>query len=398
MPGPLHGVRILELTSVVLGPWACQILGDLGADVIKIEPAGGDSNRQLGPRVNEGMAALYLTCNRNKRSVVLDLKSPAGKEALLRLAETADVLVHNYRPKSMERLGLDYEAMKARNPKIVFCGTYGYSKKGPYADRAAYDDSIQSASGIAMLATKMGEEPRYLPTIIADKTTGLAVVYSVMAALFHRERSGIGQEIEVPMYETLISYVMAEHLFGYAFDPPRGEMGYTRLLSKHRRPYKTKDGYIAILPYLNDHWRTFCEAAGRPDLVSDPRFVTLGERLKNIDAVYSETGALVALRTTAEWFQVLEKTNVPVMLVNSLEDLITDEHLLATGFWKEIDHPTEGRLRLPGVPVTFSETPGDIRRHPPRLGEHSIEVLAEAGYDKEHIASMVASGVTLDGR
>jgi crotonobetainyl-CoA:carnitine CoA-transferase CaiB-like acyl-CoA transferase len=398
MPGPLHGVRILELTSVVLGPWACQILGDLGADVIKIEPAGGDSNRQLGPRAHDGMAALYLTCNRNKRSVVLNLKNPAGKEALLKLAETADVLVHNYRPASMERLGLDYEAMKARNPKIIFCGTYGYSKKGPYADRAAYDDSIQAASGIAMLSTRMGEEPRYLPTIIADKTTGLAVVYSVMAALFHRERSGIGQEIEVPMYETLISYVMAEHLFGHAFDPPRGEMGYTRLLSKHRRPYKTKDGYIAILPYLNDHWKTFCEAAGRPDLVTDPRFVTLGERLQNIDAVYSETGALVAMRTTDEWFKVLEKTNVPVMLVNSIEDLITDEHLLATGFWKEIDHPTEGRLRLPGVPVTFSETPGDIRRPPPRLGEHSIEVLSEAGYDNDHIAAMVAAGATFDGR
>lgn len=398
MPGPLHGVRILELTSVVLGPWACQILGDLGADVIKIEPAGGDSNRQLGPRAHEGMAALYLTCNRNKRSVVLDLKNPAGREALLKLAETADVLVHNYRPASMQRLGLDYEAMKARNPGIIFCGTYGYSKKGPYADRAAYDDSIQAASGIAMLATKMGEEPRYLPTIIADKTTGLAVVSSVMAALFHRERAGIGQEIEVPMYETLISYVMAEHLFGFAFDPPRGEMGYTRLLSKHRRPYRTQDGYIAILPYLNDHWKSFCEASGRPDLVTDPRFVSLGDRLKNIDAVYSETSALVAMRTTAEWFRVLESTNVPVMLVNSLEDLITDEHLLATGFWKEVEHPTEGRLRLPGVPVTFSETPGGIRLPPPRLGEHSLEVLKAAGYDDAHIASMVASGATLDGR
>lgn len=395
MPGPLHGVRILELTSVVLGPWACQILGDLGADVIKIEPPSGDSNRQLGPRASEGMAALYLTCNRNKRSLVLDLKNPAGKEALLKLAETADVLVHNYRPKSMERLGLDYAAMKVRNPKIIFCGTYGYSRKGPYADRAAYDDSIQSASGIAMLATKMGEEPRYLPTIIADKTTGLAVVYSVMAALFHRERSGVGQEIEVPMYETLISYVMAEHLFGYAFDPPRGEMGYTRLLSKHRRPYRTSDGYIAILPYLNDHWKTFCEAAGRPDFVTDPRFTTLGERLKNIDAVYSETAAIVARRTTAEWFEILGRTNVPVMIVNSIEDLITDEHLVATGFWKEMDHPTEGRLRLPGIPVTFSETPGDIRRHPPRLGEHSAEVLREAGYTTSEVAAMIASGATV---
>jgi crotonobetainyl-CoA:carnitine CoA-transferase CaiB-like acyl-CoA transferase len=395
MPGPLDGVRILELTSVVLGPWACQILGDLGADVIKIEPPSGDSNRQLGPRVHEGMAALYLTCNRNKRSLVLDLKSPAGKEALLRLAESADVLVHNYRPKSMERLGLDYAALRARNSRIIFCGTYGYSRKGPYADRAAYDDSIQSASGLAMLATKMGEEPRYLPTIIADKTTGLAVVSSVLAALFHRARTGVGQEIEVPMYETLISYIMAEHLFGFAFDPPRGEMGYTRLLSNHRRPYKTRDGYIAILPYLNDHWKTFCEAAGHPELVSDPRFVTLSERLENIDAVYAETGAIVALKTTGEWFAILGGTNVPVMIVNSIEDLITDEHLVQTGFWKPMDHPTEGRLRLPGVPVTFSETPGGIRRHPPRLGEHSIEILREAGYGDAEIEVMIGSGATL---
>ena len=396
MPGPLHGVRILELTSVVLGPWACQVLGDLGADVIKIEPPTGDSNRQLGPRAHDGMGALYLTCNRNKRSLVLDLKHPAGKEAVLKLAETADVLVHNYRPKSMERLGLDYPAVKNRNPKIVFCGTYGYSRKGPYADRAAYDDSIQAASGIAMLATKMGEEPRYLPTIIADKTTGLAVVYSVMAALFHRERTGVGQEIEVPMYETLISYVMAEHLFGYAFDPPRGEMGYTRLLSKHRRPYRTSDGYIAILPYLNDHWKAFCEAAGRAEFVTDPRFLTLEARLANIDAVYAETGAIVALKTTDEWFAILGKTKVPVMIVNSIEDLITDEHLVATGFWKEMDHPTEGRLKLPGVPVTFSETPGGIRRHPPTLGEHSREVLREAGYSDAAIAAMMASGATFD--
>ena len=197
------------------------------------------------------------------------------------------------------------------------------------------------------------------------------------------------------MYETLISYVMTEHLFGYAFDPPRGEMGYTRLLSKHRRPYRTSDGYIAILPYLNDHWKTFCEAAGRPELVTDSRFVTLGDRLKNIDAVYSETGAIAALKTTDEWFAILGITNVPVMIVNSIEDLITDEHLKATGFWKEMDHPTEGRLRFPGVPVTFSETPGDIRRHPPRLGEHSAEILREAGFSEPAIAEMMASGATV---
>jgi len=395
MPGPLHGVRVLELTSVVLGPWACQILGDLGADVIKIEPPAGDSNRQVGPQANPGMAALYLTCNRNKRSLVLDLKKPAGKEALFRLVETADVLVHNYRPRSMERLGLDYDAVRARNPRIVFCGTYGYSRRGPYADRAAYDDSIQAASGLAMLAARMGEEPRYLPTLVADKTTGLAVVASVTAALFHRERSGVGQEIEVPMYETLVSYVMAEHLFGHTFDPPRGEIGYSRLLTRHRRPYRTRDGYIAILPYLNDHWRAFCQAADRPALARDPRFATLPSRLENIEALYRETGALVAERTTAEWFTILGPTKVPVMIVNSLEDLVTDEHLVKIGFWKEMDHPTEGKLRLPGVPMTFSETPGDIRRHPPGRGEHSAEVLREAGYSDAEITAMAASGTTL---
>jgi crotonobetainyl-CoA:carnitine CoA-transferase CaiB-like acyl-CoA transferase len=394
MPGPLHGVRVLELTSVVLGPWACQILGDLGADVIKVEPPGGDSNRQVGPRVSEGMAALYLTCNRNKRSLVLDLKNSAGREALFRLAATVDVLVHNYRPNSMARLGIDYQALKARNPRIIFCGTYGFSRKGPYAERPAYDDLVQSASGLAMLSARMGEEPRYLPTILADKTTGLTVVASVMAALFHRERSGLGQEIEVPMFETMVSYVMAEHLFGYAFDPPRGDIGYSRLLSKHRRPYRTKDGYIGVLPYLNDHWTAFCRAAGREELATDPRFLTLADRLASIDALYEQTGEIVSGKTTREWLALLGPANVPAMAVNSLEDLITDDHLAAIGFWKELDHPTEGTLRFPGVPMTFSETPGEIRRWPPKLGEHSAEILREAGYSDADIATLAASGAT----
>jgi crotonobetainyl-CoA:carnitine CoA-transferase CaiB-like acyl-CoA transferase len=387
-------VRVLELTSVVLGPWACQILGDLGADVIKIEPPGGDSNRQLGPARHPLMGALFLTCNRNKRSLVLDLKQPSGREAALRLAERADVFVHNYRPAALARLGLDYPVVRAINRRIIFCGTYGYSRRGPYRDRAAYDDSIQAASGIAMLQAMMSGEPRYLPTIVADKTTALAVVSAVVAGLFYRERHGVGQEIEVPMFETMVAYVMAEHLFGRVFTEGTDGAGYTRLLSQHRRPYRTQDGYLAVLPYLNEHWKAFCEAAGRPELVSDPRFATLPLRLANIDAVYAETGRIMATRTTADWLEILGKTNVPIMIVNSLEDLLADPHLQATGFWQTVEHPSEGSLRLPGVPTAFSESPGAIRRPPPRLGEHSVEILREAGFSEAAIEEMLASGTT----
>ncbi|MCB1816096.1 MAG: CoA transferase, partial [Candidatus Competibacteraceae bacterium] len=240
MAGPLAGIRIVEMTSVVLGPWASQMLGDLGAEVIKIEPLAGDTNRNLGPhRTDKNMCSLYLTCNRNKQSIVLDLKSAQGKEAAMKIAEKADVMIHNFRPQAMSRLGLDYDEVVKRNPKIIYCATYGYSKKGPYGDKGALDDSIQAASGIAILQSMVEGEPRYLPTIVADKTTALFVVQAVLAALFHRERSGEGQEIEVPMFESMVSYVMTEHLWGLTFEPPIGDAGYVRLMAKHRRPYKT---------------------------------------------------------------------------------------------------------------------------------------------------------------
>jgi len=237
------------MTSVVLGPYACQMLGDLGADIVKIEPLAGDTNRNLGPHFSDPkMSALFLTCNRNKRSVALDLKSNAGREAALKLIATADVVVHNFRPQAMERLGLDYEKVKSVNPSVVYCATYGYSKKGPYGDKGALDDSIQAASGIAVLQSMVEGEPRYLPTIIADKTTGLVVVQSVLAALFHRERTGEGQAIEVPMFESMVSFVMTEHLWGQSFVPPLDKAGYVRLMASHRRPYKTADGlYLAVL-------------------------------------------------------------------------------------------------------------------------------------------------------
>jgi crotonobetainyl-CoA:carnitine CoA-transferase CaiB-like acyl-CoA transferase len=394
MSGPLEGVRVLELTSVVLGPWACQILGDLGADVIKVEPPGGDSNRQIGPARSPLMGAFFLTCNRNKRSIVLDLKQAAGREAVLRLAARTDVLVHNYRPAALARLGLEYEVVRQVSPRLIFCGAYGYSRRGPYRDRPAYDDSIQAASGLAALQQAISGEPRYVPTILADKATALAVVSAVTAALFHRERTGEGQEIEVPMFETLVSFVMAEHLFGQVFLPGEGAAGYTRLLSPHRRPYRTLDGYLAVLPYLDEHWRAFCEAAGRRDLAEDPRFGTLHARQAHIDEVYEETARVIATRTTAEWHDVLGRTGVPATDVNSLDDLLTDEHLCAIGFWQQMRHPTEGTLRLPGMPVAFSATPGTIRRHPPRLGEHSLEVLRDAGFDDAEVAALLAHGVT----
>ncbi len=395
MPGPLQGVKIIEMTSVVLGPWACQMLADMGADVVKIEQPRGDSNRTLGAAQNPGMAALYLTCNRNKRSMVLDFRQPGAREALLEMIKTADVFVHNNRPQVMTKLGLDYADMKKVNPKIIYCGAYGYSKKGPYGAQGALDDSIQAVSGIAMLNKLVLGEPRYLPTIVADKTTAITLVYGVLAALFHRERTGEGQELEVPMFETMVNFVMAEHLWGMTFDPPKGAPGYTRLMSHHRKPYPTKDGYIAILPYLDAHWEKFCRLTGHPELIDEPRFRTLADRVRNIDDTYSKTGEIMATRTTKEWLALFDKSGVPMTVVNTLEDLATDPHLVATGFWQFQEHPTEGRLRMPSFPVNFGSTPADIRRPAPRLGEHTAEVLREAGLSDAQIAELCERGAAM---
>jgi crotonobetainyl-CoA:carnitine CoA-transferase CaiB-like acyl-CoA transferase len=342
------------------------------------------------------MAALYLTCNRNKRSIVLDVKQAGGREAVLQLAKDADVFIHNNRPQVMTKLGLDYDALRAVNPEIVYCGAYGYSRKGPYGRKGALDDSIQSAAGIAMLNKLVLGEPRYLPTVVADKTTAITVVYGVLAALFHRARTGKGQEVEVPMFETMVSFVMAEHLWGMTFDPPMGPPGYVRLMSEHRKPYRTLDGYIAILPYMNAHWDKFCEVTGRRDLLEDPRFRTMGDRTRNIDDTYAETAKIMATRTTEEWLDLFSRTNVPVNRVNSLEDLASDPHLNETGFWKFTEHPTEGRLRGTAFPVNFSATPADeTRLHAPRLGEHTRALLAEAGYTADQVDALLASGAAV---
>ena len=394
MTAALDGVRVVEMTSVVLGPYACQMLGDLGADIIKIEPLDGDTNRNLGPyRNSKDMSALYLSCNRNKRSVSINLKSESGKKAAMKIIKTADVVVHNFRPQAMRRLGIDYEDVKAINPEIIYCGTYGYSKKGPYGSKGALDDSIQAASGIAVLQSMTEGDPRYLPTIICDKTTGLMVVQAVLAALFHKQRTGEGQQIEVPMFETMVSFTMVEHLWGQAFRPPIGKAGYTRLMAKHRRPYKTQDGqYLAVLPYWDNHWETFCEISGRKELIKDDRFIDMASRLKNIDESYRLTSEIISSRTRDQWIDLLGDTKIPMMVVNSLDDLIEDPQLVASEFWQEFDHPTEGKIRLASSPINFDKTPTSIRHLAPRLGEHTVEVLSEAGFDKESIDELLKNG------
>jgi crotonobetainyl-CoA:carnitine CoA-transferase CaiB-like acyl-CoA transferase len=398
MAGPLSGVRILDCTTVVLGPWAAQQLGDLGADIVKIEPPEGDTTRQLGPRRNKDMAAFFLGCNRNKRSIVLDLKKDDGRAALFRLAGTADVLMHNYRPEPAARLGVPYEAFQKINKRLIYLATYGYRAAGPMGAKAAYDDIIQAGSGLAMLQTVVAGAPRFLPTIVADKTSSCAVVAALLAALFERERSGLGQAVEVPMFESLVSYVMVEHLYGESFMPAIETAGYKRLLNKERRPYPSKDGYFALLPYTDGHWREFCTLIGRDDIMKDARFQSLQTRLTNVEVVYATLAEICATRTNAEWVALLSTSNVPHGPVNSLEDLLVDPQLQATGFWKEVEHPTEGKLRMPDIPPRFSRTPGEIRYLQPRLGEHSVEILKEAGFSASEIDAMLKSGATRDGR
>jgi crotonobetainyl-CoA:carnitine CoA-transferase CaiB-like acyl-CoA transferase len=394
MSGPLAGVRVLDLTSVVMGPYATQLLGDYGADVIKIEPPEGDIMRLSGPMRNARMGHVYLTTNRSKRSVVIDLKTAAGREVLLTLAKDADALVYNIRPQAMARLGLAYEDLRAASPKIIYVGAFGFSQRGPYAARPAYDDLIQGMAGIPWLVKKAGAaEPRYAPMILADRTVGLQLALAIVSALFHRERTGRGQRVDVPMFEGMVSVVLGEHLAGKLFDPPRGPEGYQRSLTRDRRPYRTMDGYVCTLIYTDKQWKSFFEAMGEPETFrTDARFASQDARLKRIDEVYGYLSGVISTRTTAEWLDLFGRADIPAARMYSIGDVLADEHLAAIGYFQKREHPTEGSLTTLAVPTEWSDSSPDTPRHAPRLGENTVAVLREAGYTQPAIDALLEQG------
>ena len=395
--GALQGLRVVDLTSVLMGPYATQLLADMGADVIKIEPPAGDTVRGIGPMRNPGMGAIFLHVNRNKRSLVLDLKQAAGLEAFHRLATQADVVVYNIRPQAMRRLGITYEQLSAANPRLIYAGLYGYGEAGPYAGKPAYDDLIQGAAAVPSLMSRAsGGKPRYVPLTLADRTVGLMAANAVLAAVVARARTGRGQQIEVPMFETMAQYVLSDHMAGQTFLPALGKSGYPRLLVTERRPYRTKDGHLCVLIYSDRQWQKFLRLIDRERwFTEDPRFASIGARTKHINDLYAMVAEALRTRDNAEWQALLTEADIPCMPMHDLDSLIDDAHLQATGMIRTVTHPTEGAMRELGVPVKLSATPARNEQRPaPRLGQHSRQVLSEAGYTPQQIDALEAGGVT----
>ena len=400
MRSALEGIRVVDLTTIVMGPYATQILGDYGADVIKVEaPPGGDPLRFAGPSRTKGMGPLFLQLNRNKRSIVLDLKKREGLEAMLRLCRTADVIAYNIRPQAMERLGLGYGNISKANPGVIYAGMFGFGRGGPYAAQPAYDDLIQGLSGYAATFAKMsGDVPRYFPVNFCDRTTGIYAVGAITAALFHRERTGEGQAIDIPMFETMAQFILGDNLYGESFIPSLGPTGYSRILAPERRPYATKDGYVCAVIYNDKHWETFFALAGKSDLYrSTPQYRSIAGRTQCINDLYGFAGEVFRTRSTAEWISVLTDADIPVSPMHTLDSLLQDPHLLATDFYQVVEHPSEGAIRLMRSPTEWSETPPEIRLLPPRPGEHSGEILGELGYGPGEISALFEKGVAQAG-
>ena len=389
---PLEGIRVLEIASIIVGPLCGQYLGDMGAEVIKLEPPEGDRTRVMGPRRSPQMGSFFMTSNRNKRSIVVDLKTPEGIAILQKLLASCDVLLHSMRTSAANRLGLNYDSLKQAHPQLIYCHVAGFGDDGAYAGRAAYDDIIQAASGLAQLQTVIAGQPRFMPTILADKLTGLQAAYAIAMALIQRGKTGVGQKIEVPMFETMVAFNMVEHQWGNAFEPPIAPMGYEPVSTASRRPYRTLDGFLVLLPYNDSDWHKFFELAGAPEFMKDERFATFQARQKHFRVVWDEVERQIACKTNEQWLALLTPQDIPFSVVNSLDDLVNDPHLNSVNFWEIHQHPSEGAVRIPRVPVQMSGARTDITRLQPRLGEHSAEILRECGFDADQIDRLTAEG------
>ncbi|MEI6545407.1 MAG: CoA transferase [Burkholderiales bacterium] len=396
--GPLAGYRILDLTAVVLGPLATQILGDYGADIIKVEPPTGDLMRANGVSKNRGMSSIFLAINRNKRSLSIDLKTPEGLEIIHRLLPSVDVVVHNMRVDAIERLGLGYGALSALKPDLVYCMATGFGESGPDAGKPAFDDVIQAASGIASLIGNETGKPDYAPTLLADKTCGLALANAVLAALLHRERSGQGQLVEVPMLETMVAFTMAEHLGGLSFEPPIGPAGYVRLLAGGRKPAPTRDGYVAMLPYTAAHWVAFFKGVDRDDLAAKYKLEDRHERNAQIRQIYADMASVTSQMSTDECLALCDRLDIPATRIYSIGELPQHPHLKAVGLFQSVDHPSEGPICSVRPSTLFERSPAQISIHAPLLGQHTDEMMREVGFDDEAIARLEAQGIINRGQ
>lgn len=391
--GPLAGIRVLDLTAVVLGPLATQILGDYGADVIKVEPPEGDLMRANGVSRHRGMSSIFLSINRNKRSIAVDLKSPEGIAAIKRLLPRVDVLVHNMRVAAIERLGLGYAACATVNPGLVYCVATGFGEEGPDAGKPAFDDVIQAACGMASLIGHERGAPDYAPTLLADKICGQSLANAVLAALLHRARGGTGQYVEVPMLETMVAFTLAEHLGGLTFEPPIGGAGYARLLAGGRKPAATRDGHVAMLPYTAAHWSRFFERVGRADLVGKYPLDDRHERNARIKEIYADMAAIARTLSTDECLTLCAELDIPATRIYAIDELPEHPHLKAVGLFERVEHPTEGPIRAIRPAPRFSRTPASLSTPAPLLGEHTEQVMREAGMDDPAIRSLLGKGV-----
>ncbi len=396
-PGALDGIRLIDLTTVLMGPMATRMLADHGADVVRIEPLAPQSTRHSPPSRTPGMNGFTLNLQRNKRSIALDLKHPEGAAAAAELVAGADVVVSNMRRSALERLGLDAATLRARHPGLVHCVANGFGAGGPYADRAAYDDVIQASSGLVALYERVDGTPRFVPSVIADKVCGMTIAQAVLAAVVHKLRTGEGQAIEVPMFETMVAFNLVEHHRGHAFEPPIGDIGYVRLLNPFRRPYRAADGWICLLPYTDADWKHFFTFVDRPELIDDPRFVSHSDRLENIEDLYGFLGDVAELHTVEEWLDFAASVSIPASPVLDLGTMHDDPQVVASDLMPIGEHPTEGSYRMVNDPVRLEASPTAIRRHAPYLGQHTREILTEIGWSADRIDACLAAGAAAEG-